>query len=204
MAVVTVPLGCLKRGAVRFKPALPRAKQDAIRRLGFGVLNKVCSEARRNTPATPPRTTGPRASSHAALCLPPLLVCFRALTLHLTCAMNLAEQGRGSCRPAAARAIAQQDDCCRCCRAPRRAQLVLLFPHAFWGRDLDLLAHVSEDKTDSGLFFLFYAFHEQLAGGGAVLGALVSGARPRARSVRAQDARRTRWCAGMLGKARGE
>jgi monoamine oxidase len=40
-AIVTLPLGVLKRGAVRFTPQLPRAKQDAIARLGMGLLNKV-------------------------------------------------------------------------------------------------------------------------------------------------------------------
>ncbi|MEN9933597.1 MAG: hypothetical protein RLZZ387_176 [Chloroflexota bacterium] len=40
-AVVTLPLGVLKRGAVTFDPPLPARKQEAIRRLGMGVLNKV-------------------------------------------------------------------------------------------------------------------------------------------------------------------
>ncbi|GFR47272.1 hypothetical protein Agub_g8959, partial [Astrephomene gubernaculifera] len=40
-AVVTLPLGVLKADAVRFEPPLPPAKQEAIRRLGYGRLNKV-------------------------------------------------------------------------------------------------------------------------------------------------------------------
>ncbi len=39
--VVTVPLGCLKAGDVRFQPPLPEEKQAAIRGLGYGLLNKV-------------------------------------------------------------------------------------------------------------------------------------------------------------------
>lgn len=40
-AIVTVPLGCLKAGAVAFRPPLPAWKLDAIAKLGFGALNKV-------------------------------------------------------------------------------------------------------------------------------------------------------------------
>ena len=40
--VVTLPLGVLKSGGVVFEPALPPAKQKAIRLLGMGVLNKTC------------------------------------------------------------------------------------------------------------------------------------------------------------------
>lgn len=39
--IVTVPLGVLKAGGVRFDPPLPAAAQQAIRRLGFGLLDKV-------------------------------------------------------------------------------------------------------------------------------------------------------------------
>lgn len=38
--IVTVPLGVLQSGAVEFLPALPFAKQQALNRLGMGVLNK--------------------------------------------------------------------------------------------------------------------------------------------------------------------
>ena len=38
--VVTLPLGVLQAGRVRFLPALPRDKQTAIDALGMGVLNK--------------------------------------------------------------------------------------------------------------------------------------------------------------------
>jgi monoamine oxidase len=40
-AIVTVPLGVLKSGALAFQPELPRAKRDAIRRLGVGCLAKL-------------------------------------------------------------------------------------------------------------------------------------------------------------------
>jgi monoamine oxidase len=39
--IVTLPLGVLKRGGVRFTPQLPQAKRDAITQLGMGLLNKV-------------------------------------------------------------------------------------------------------------------------------------------------------------------
>lgn len=39
--IVTVPLGVLKAGTIEFDPPLPEAKQLAIRRLGFGLLDKV-------------------------------------------------------------------------------------------------------------------------------------------------------------------
>ena len=39
--IVTVPLGVLKAGTITFDPPLPEAKRDAIKRLGFGLLNKV-------------------------------------------------------------------------------------------------------------------------------------------------------------------
>lgn len=38
--VVTLPLGVLQANSVRFSPELPRSKQDAIAKLGMGVLNK--------------------------------------------------------------------------------------------------------------------------------------------------------------------
>jgi lysine-specific histone demethylase 1 len=41
--LVTVPLGVLKAGTLKFHPALPERKMGAIQRMGFGVLNKVSS-----------------------------------------------------------------------------------------------------------------------------------------------------------------
>jgi monoamine oxidase len=38
--IVTVPLGVLKAGGIRFTPDLPQDKQAAINRLGMGLLNK--------------------------------------------------------------------------------------------------------------------------------------------------------------------
>ena len=39
--LVTVPLGVLKKGALKFDPPLPERKLGAIQRMGFGTLNKV-------------------------------------------------------------------------------------------------------------------------------------------------------------------
>jgi len=39
--VVTVPLGVLKAGSIRFEPRLPRRKRRAIGRVGYGVFEKV-------------------------------------------------------------------------------------------------------------------------------------------------------------------
>ncbi|CAL9088975.1 unnamed protein product [Musa textilis] len=41
MALCTVPLGVLKNGSIKFVPELPQRKLDGIKRLGFGLLNKV-------------------------------------------------------------------------------------------------------------------------------------------------------------------
>ncbi|KAL3649636.1 hypothetical protein CASFOL_006039 [Castilleja foliolosa] len=41
MVLCTVPLGVLKSGSIRFTPELPQRKLDAVKRLGFGLLNKV-------------------------------------------------------------------------------------------------------------------------------------------------------------------
>lgn len=40
-ALITLPLGVLKKGDVRFDPLLPAKKQQAIRQLGMGLLNKT-------------------------------------------------------------------------------------------------------------------------------------------------------------------
>src|SRR5215831_13372318 len=40
-AIVTLPLGVLKSGSVRFSPSLPDWKRAVIERLGVGLLNKV-------------------------------------------------------------------------------------------------------------------------------------------------------------------
>ncbi|KAG9796314.1 hypothetical protein KCU88_g277, partial [Aureobasidium melanogenum] len=39
--VFTAPLGVLKNQSIQFDPPLPQWKRDAIRRMGFGLLNKV-------------------------------------------------------------------------------------------------------------------------------------------------------------------
>lgn len=39
--VITVPLGVLKAGSIKFEPPLPDSKNDAIDSIGFGLLDKV-------------------------------------------------------------------------------------------------------------------------------------------------------------------
>jgi monoamine oxidase len=39
--IVTVPLGVLKRGSIKFSPELPEKKLAAIEKLGMGALNKL-------------------------------------------------------------------------------------------------------------------------------------------------------------------
>ncbi|XP_058103183.1 protein FLOWERING LOCUS D [Magnolia sinica] len=91
MALCTVPLGVLKSGSIRFVPELPQRKLDGIKRLGFGLLNKVA----------------------------------------------------------------------------------MLFPHVFWGTELDTFGHLSNDPARRGEFFLFYSY--ATVAGGPLLIALVAG-----------------------------
>ncbi|KAF5453411.1 hypothetical protein F2P56_028315 [Juglans regia] len=91
MALCTVPLGVLKCGSIKFIPELPQRKLDGIKRLGFGLLNKVA----------------------------------------------------------------------------------MLFPHVFWGTDLDTFGHLSDDPSRRGEFFLFYSY--ATVAGGPLLIALVAG-----------------------------
>jgi [histone H3]-N6,N6-dimethyl-L-lysine4 FAD-dependent demethylase len=44
LGLVTLPLGVLKDDWVKFDPPLPNWKRDAVKRLGFGLLNKVVFE----------------------------------------------------------------------------------------------------------------------------------------------------------------
>ncbi|KAH9612623.1 hypothetical protein KSS87_012529 [Heliosperma pusillum] len=91
MALCTVPLGVLKSGSIKFIPELPQRKIDGIKRLGFGLLNKVA----------------------------------------------------------------------------------MLFPHVFWGLDLDTFGHLSDNPLRRGEFFLFYSY--ATVAGGPLLIALVAG-----------------------------
>ncbi|CAI9091157.1 OLC1v1026107C1 [Oldenlandia corymbosa var. corymbosa] len=91
VALCTVPLGVLKNGSIKFIPELPQRKLDTIKRLGFGLLNKVA----------------------------------------------------------------------------------MLFPHVFWGTDLDTFGHLTDDNSSRGEFFLFYSY--ATVAGGALLIALVAG-----------------------------
>ncbi|KAF6140303.1 hypothetical protein GIB67_000351 [Kingdonia uniflora] len=91
MALCTVPLGVLKSGSIKFIPELPQRKLDGIKRMGFGLLNKVA----------------------------------------------------------------------------------MLFPHVFWGTDLDTFGHLCDDSSRRGEFFLFYSY--ATVAGGPLLIALVAG-----------------------------
>jgi monoamine oxidase len=42
--VSTIPLGCLQKETVEFKPSLPKQKKDVINKIGMGLLNKVILE----------------------------------------------------------------------------------------------------------------------------------------------------------------
>ncbi|KAH7839765.1 hypothetical protein Vadar_008548 [Vaccinium darrowii] len=91
MVLCTVPLGVLKSGSIKFFPELPQRKLDGIKRLGFGLLNKVA----------------------------------------------------------------------------------MLFPHVFWGTDLETFGHLTDDPSRRGEFFLFYSY--AAVAGGPLLIALVAG-----------------------------
>ena len=39
--IITIPLGCLKKGTILFEPSLPDWKLDAINRMGMGLMNKL-------------------------------------------------------------------------------------------------------------------------------------------------------------------
>ncbi|CAL0303791.1 unnamed protein product [Lupinus luteus] len=91
IALCTVPLGVLKKKAIKFEPELPTRKLEAIERLGFGLLNKVA----------------------------------------------------------------------------------MVFPHVFWGEDLDTFGCLNGQSHQRGQFFLFYSYHT--VSGGPTLIALVAG-----------------------------
>ena len=52
-------------------------------------------------------------------------------------------------------------------------QVILLFPHAFWGDQLDMFGHVAEMREERGEAFLFYSYTH--ISGGALLVGLCSG-----------------------------
>ncbi|KAK4768050.1 hypothetical protein SAY87_003191 [Trapa incisa] len=52
-------------------------------------------------------------------------------------------------------------------------KVAMVFPHVFWGEDLDTFACLNEESSRRGEFFLFYSYHT--VSGGAVLIALVAG-----------------------------
>ncbi|PKI65629.1 hypothetical protein CRG98_013924 [Punica granatum] len=52
-------------------------------------------------------------------------------------------------------------------------KVAMVFPHVFWGDDLDTFGCLSDESSKRGEFFLFYSYHT--VSGGAVLIALVAG-----------------------------
>ncbi|KEH19589.1 putative spermine oxidase transcription regulator Homeodomain-LIKE family [Medicago truncatula] len=52
-------------------------------------------------------------------------------------------------------------------------KIAMVFPHVFWGEDLDTFGCLNENSHDRGEFFLFYGYHT--VSGGAGLIALVAG-----------------------------
>lgn len=62
-------------------------------------------------------------------------------------------------------------------------KVAMVFPHVFWGDDLDTFGSLNKDTCKRGEFFLFYSYH--MVSGGPVLVALVAG--EAARSVESTD-----------------
>ncbi|XP_077254061.1 LSD1-like2 isoform X2 [Tasmannia lanceolata] len=52
-------------------------------------------------------------------------------------------------------------------------KVAMIFPHVFWGEDLDTFGSLNKDTHRRGEFFLFYSYH--MVSGGPVLIALVAG-----------------------------
>lgn len=120
-AIVTIPLGVFKAGDVVFDPPLPPRKQEAIQRLGYGLLNKV------------PRTWSMPWSMHE---------------------------------------LPMQHTWPHSCANPCMQQVVLLFPHRFWG-PLDTFGSIADDPVERGRYYLFYQYDG--ISGASVLAALVAG-----------------------------
>lgn len=150
-AVVTVPLGVLKRGAIAFSPPLTDRKAGAIRRVGFGSMNKASRgragpACEREQVARGPRAAGLRGRRQR-------------------CAAAAAAACEKQPAPAAAPPAPAH------CPAP--LQVIMLFDRNFWGQ-ADTFGAVADTPRDRGDAFLFYSG----AGisGGAVLIALCAGA----------------------------
>ena len=61
------------------------------------------------------------------------------------------------CRQAAAPCIAGHHAITFTAGSPV-SQVVLLFPHVFWGDNVDMFGRVAESTTERGEFFLFYSY----------------------------------------------
>jgi hypothetical protein len=75
---------------------------------------------------------------------------------------------------------------------PRRRQVILLFPTAFWSDELDMFGHVAGEGEDRGEAFLFYSYTH--ISGGALLVALYSGG--------LQGGARLGWSSGFSAEGR--
>lgn len=125
--VVTVPLGVLKApDGPRFSPPLTARKRGAIKRIGFGCMNKVGLQRR--------------------------LSCWKDCGVVYIMLVWLHAHPAPSQRFTASHALSpatlhQHFDCCP---APfllpplPRLQVILLFPHAFWGDDKDMFGRVAD------------------------------------------------------------
>lgn len=65
--IVTVPLGVLKAGAIRFTPALPAATRDALAGIGMGALTKIALKVEGERFGVTPGTSLLEAGSPARL-----------------------------------------------------------------------------------------------------------------------------------------
>lgn len=81
LLLCTVSLGVLKSNAIAWEPPLPKWKQDAVEKLGFGLLNKCVMEFEQAfwTNHVCYRIL---LASHVKPAFPLLLTCF-AVTLYL-------------------------------------------------------------------------------------------------------------------------
>lgn len=65
--IVTVPVGVLKAGGIRFTPELPAATRDALAGIGMGALTKIALRVEGDRLGLPPGTSALEAGSPKAL-----------------------------------------------------------------------------------------------------------------------------------------
>lgn len=124
--IVTVPLGVLQRGGIRFVPELPAAKRKAIERLGMGLLNKHF--LRFEAAFWPPASTGSNCSgmspasgrNGSALQRPERRSCWVSLALQRHASWNASATGISS--------LMRSPHCARCSGHRRRSPLARRSP----------------------------------------------------------------------------